>query len=58
MFKIKKKEIAKKIMKLRKDVAEAYEDAAFHYCQGCTEGYAASVARAEAANRKIIALRA
>lgn len=58
MFRTKKKEIAKKIMKLRKNVAEAYEDAAFHYAQGNASGYNASVVRAQAANQKILALRA
>lgn len=53
----KKKRIARKIESLKKDYQEAYDDAIFHYCNKCLDGYNAAHARMHKANARIQSLR-
>ena len=54
---LKKRQNAKKITHLRKELAEHLDNAAYHYCVGNSEGYNASVKMAMRTNQKIRSLR-
>lgn len=59
MFKFgKRKEREKQIARLRKELAEYLDNAAYHYCVGNCQGYNESVKMAIKANQKIKCLRA
>lgn len=53
----KRKRINKKIESLKKDYREAFEDAAYHYCNKCSSGYTAAHERMHRANEQIQILR-